>query len=127
MNRGDETGQSSDFTIFLKAFENQSIASKIFVIVFTIVFLPCAVVGFFAAWIKARVRPRLSLWVSVVIGFSVVGALAGRSFLFFEYLPFERTSVIISFAVSLLVSYLFAGAFLSILSAVYGFTDAERR
>lgn len=127
MNRANETDQPSGFTIFLKAFEDQSIVSKIFAIVFTVVFLPCAVVGFLAAWLKTRVRPRLPLWVSVVIGFAAVGALAGRSFLYFEYLPYERTSAIVSFAVSLLVSYLFAGAFLNILSAIYGSTDAERR
>lgn len=113
--------------MFLKAFGDQPIASKVFAIVFIVVFLPCAVVGFSAAWVKTKMRPRVPLWVSVVVVFAIVGALTGTSFVYFEYLPFERTSAIVSFAVSLLVSYLFARAFWTMLSTVYGRSEIERR
>ena len=126
MSKITKSDQPGEFSMFLKVFGDQPNASKAFAIVFIVVFLPCAVVGFSAAWVKTKMRPRVPLWVSDVVVFAITGTLAGTPFVYFEYLPFERTSAIVSFAVSLLVSYMFARAFLTVLSSIDDCSEIER-
>lgn len=106
MNTPSNKDQTSGFRLFLAAFQSQPTASKVFGIVFLIAFLPCAIIGFCAAWISAKLHRKLPLWILVFLGIAFVGT----PLVYIEYRPFEKTSMLVSMAITFFIALLFARA-----------------